>query len=82
MKSLGDFLKTFPDKWYLFTVFIIVIALYLYTRTDFSGQLLQTIVGAILGIIGVRRNQASTESGDVTMNTTVDEHPNKDNVAA
>jgi hypothetical protein len=62
-------LRNFPDKWLLMILFAVVLALYLYTRTDFSGQLLQTIVGAILGIIGVRRNQveASTESGDVTV---------------
>lgn len=67
-KSINDFLKNTPDKWLLMLLFFTVFAAYLYNHADFLGQLAQTIVGAILGIIGVRRMQnvdASTESGDV-----------------
>jgi len=65
---MNQILKDFPDKWLLMVLFIIVFGAYLWQGADFLGQLAQTIVGAILGIIGVRRLQnvdASTETGDV-----------------
>jgi hypothetical protein len=69
-KSINDFLKNTPDKWLLMLLFFVVFGAYLWNHADFLGQLAQTIVGAILGIIGVRRLQnvdASTESGDVVI---------------
>lgn len=71
--KLMEILRTFPDKWLLMILFVVILGLYLQTKSDFSGQLLQTIVGAILGIIGVRRNQtdASTTLGDVNVTPVV-----------
>jgi hypothetical protein len=63
-----QFLKNVPDKWLMFLLFVFIYALYVWQQNDFSGQLLQTVVGGLMGVlIGTARStqHSSTQSGDV-----------------
>lgn len=66
--QLIEMLKNFPDKWLVLIVFVIIFSAYLHYQNDYLGQLVQTTVGVLFGMVGLRARQtvdASTESGDV-----------------
>lgn len=83
LDKFNKLLKDFPDKWLLMLLFFIVFGAYLVNNADFLGQLAQTIVGAILGIIGVRRTQnidASTDTGNVQVTQPYDDSDTKSEI--
>lgn len=66
MKDLLYFLKEFPDKWVLFLLCLIVGLMYYYFHNDFSSQLLNTVISALVGLlIGRTRSDAK----ETTINT-------------
>lgn len=66
MKDLTTFLTGFPDKWILFTLCLMIGGLYVYFPSDFSSQLLNSVVSALIGLlIGRSRNETKIEAETV-----------------
>lgn len=67
LNEILKFLREFPDKWLLFTLCILIGVMFLYVRNDFSSQLLNTVISALVGLlIGRSRSETKTEN---TINT-------------
>ena len=51
MNQTLKFLKEFPDKWILLLVSILCGLLFLHIRNDFTSQLLNSVVSALIGLL-------------------------------
>lgn len=66
LDKLLHLLKEFPDKWVLFILCILVGAVFLHIRNDFSSQLLNSVISALIGLlIGRSRNETNVKADTV-----------------
>lgn len=68
---LTHFLKHFPAQYLLMALFVLVLIYYVNTQDQFFQRVMDTVLGALLGILTGRWTQptqsANTESGDVNV---------------
>lgn len=69
--KLLNFLNNCPDKWILFIVCLFVTGLFLYIQDDFTRQLLNTVISALLGLL-IRRSSSDIKN-ETNINTGTNE---------
>lgn len=73
-------LKEFPDKWILFILCLLVGIMHYYFQNDFTSQLLNSVVSALIGLlIGTSRTSVNNSIKTDSVNTPTITNPEMNN---